>query len=105
MKRAGIERQKMINRGSQRKKRRMPKSLLERALTKQSLAGNARAGAVTSFSERTQSVQDALRLSENVERINISVQRKSKKLDELNKRALQTSEAYEKLQKQQKRPS
>lgn len=47
------------------------------------------------------SVQDALRLSENVERINLSIQKEKQKLEEFNKRASQTSEAYERLQKQQ----
>ncbi|MFL0436091.1 AAA family ATPase [Bacillus pumilus] len=75
-------------------------SLLERALTKQTQLNHELEQLQVSVKER-KSVQDALRLSENVERINLSVQKEKQKLDELNKRALQTSEAYEKLQKQQ----
>ncbi|KMY20181.1 DNA repair exonuclease [Bacillus pumilus] len=75
-------------------------SLLERALTKQTQLKNELEQLQVSVKER-KSVQDALRLSENVERINLSIQKEKQKLEELNKRASQTSEAYEKLQKQQ----
>ncbi|WP_144525798.1 AAA family ATPase [Bacillus pumilus] len=75
-------------------------SLLERALTKQTQLKHELEQLQVSVKER-KSVQDALRLSENVERINLSVQKEKQKLEELNKRASQTSEAYEKLQKKQ----
>ncbi|PRR91990.1 MULTISPECIES: AAA family ATPase [unclassified Bacillus (in: firmicutes)] len=75
-------------------------SLLERALAKQTQLKHELEQLHVSIKER-KSVQDALRLSENVERINLSIQKEKKKLEELKKRASQTSEAYEKLQKQQ----
>ncbi|PRS72919.1 SMC family ATPase [Bacillus sp. LNXM65] len=75
-------------------------SLLERALTKQTQLKHELEQLQVSVKER-KSVQDALRLSENVERINRSIQKEKQKLEELKKRASQTSEAYEKLQKQQ----
>ncbi|MGG5181235.1 AAA family ATPase [Bacillus sp. MM09(2025)] len=75
-------------------------SLLERALTKQTQLKNELEQLQVSVKER-KSVQDALRLSENVERINLSIQKEKQKLEEFNKRASQTSEAYERLQKQQ----
>ncbi|AMM96779.1 AAA family ATPase [Bacillus pumilus] len=99
----GIERQK--NEKAQqllqkKKEAENLQSLLERALTKQTQLKNELEQLQVSVKER-KSVQDALRLSENVERINLSIQKEKQKLEEFNKRASQTSEAYERLQKQQ----
>ncbi|MGE6856785.1 SMC family ATPase [Bacillus sp. FSL K6-2841] len=99
----GIERQK--NEKAQqllqkKKEAENLQSLLERALTKQTQLKNELELLQVSVKER-KSVQDALRLSENLERINFSIQKEKQKLEEFNKRALQTSEAYERLQKQQ----
>ncbi|MDG3044119.1 hypothetical protein OE903_09955 [Bacillus sp. B6(2022)] len=47
-------------------------------------------------------VQDALRFSENVQRMNVSIQKEEQKIEELRQRSAQATQSYEKLQKQQK---
>ncbi|MFP3421190.1 exonuclease subunit SbcC [Bacillus sp. SIMBA_154] len=76
-------------------------SLLERALTKQTQLKRELEPLQVSVKER-KSVQEALRLSENVQRINQNIQKEEQKIGELKKRSSQAAEAYEKLQKQQK---
>ncbi|WP_458110230.1 exonuclease subunit SbcC [Bacillus zhangzhouensis] len=76
-------------------------SLLERALTKQTQLKRELEQLQVSVKER-KSVQEALRLSENVQRIYQSIQKEEQKIGELKKRSSQAAEAYEKLQKQQK---
>ncbi|MBD3859843.1 SMC family ATPase [Bacillus sp. 28A-2] len=76
-------------------------SLLERALTKQTQLKRELESLQVSVKER-KSVQEALRLSENVQRIKQSIQKEEQKIGELKKRSSQAAEAYEKLQKQQK---
>ena len=76
-------------------------SLLERALAKQTQLKRELEQLQVSVKER-KSVQDALRLSENVQRIHQSIHKEEQKMEELKKRSTQTAAAYEKLQKQQK---
>ncbi|MDM5297443.1 SMC family ATPase [Bacillus pumilus] len=76
-------------------------SLLERALTKQMQLKRELEQLHVSVKER-KSVQEALRLSENVQRINLNIQKEQQKLDTLNTRTSQAIKEYEKLQQQQK---
>lgn len=76
-------------------------SLLERALIKQTQLKRELEQLHVSVKER-KSVQEALRLSENVQRLNLNIQKEEQKLEELKKRSSQAVKEYEKLQKQQK---
>ncbi|MBG9912991.1 DNA repair exonuclease [Bacillus xiamenensis] len=76
-------------------------SLLERALAKQTQLKHELEQLQVSVKER-KNVQDALRFSENVQRINLSIQKEEQKVEELKKRSSQAAQSYEKLQKQQK---
>ncbi|NOL31942.1 exonuclease subunit SbcC [Bacillus altitudinis] len=76
-------------------------SLLERALAKQTQLKHELEQLQVSVKER-KLVQDALRFSENVQRMNVSIQKEEQKIEELRQRSAQATQSYEKLQKQQK---
>ncbi|WP_353856181.1 exonuclease subunit SbcC [Bacillus sp. Bos-x628] len=76
-------------------------SLLERALTKQTQLKHELEQLHVPLKER-KSVQEALRLSESVQRINLNIQKEEQKLEEVEKRSSYAVQVYEKLQKHQK---
>lgn len=76
-------------------------SLLERALAKQTQLKHELERLQVSVKER-KLVQDALRFSENVQRMNVSIQKEEQKIEELGQRLSQAAQTYEKLQKQEK---
>ncbi|MFS0655994.1 AAA family ATPase [Bacillus sp. 179-C3.3 HS] len=76
-------------------------SLLERALAKQAQLKRDLEQLQVSANER-KSVQEALRLSEQIQRLNQTIQKEDQKLAELNKRFSQAQHNYVQLQKEEK---